>query len=218
MIAEPYLYKWICPIDSKDLRGWKVYEDTNGDGYYDTVTEKDCSGYISRRPIEGNIGPSLDIGYAPEVLNPSNPVFVNNLQKWAVVQKDSVTNDEIYRVEHDYQADTTYIVITNEPTPFGTGVSITYLQAEHPKILEDITISPNPTKEYINISFSDKASYNVDIVIGNLEGKVFYQNATLVDKVSQKIKVDVSQLPMGVYFIKFESEGLMSTKQLIITR
>lgn len=218
MIAEPILFTWICPIESKELRGWRVYEDTNGDGIYDTKTEKDCSGHISRSPLEGFSGDTIDVGNSPELSNPCYPDFVNQPQKWIVIQKDSSTNEEIYRVEHDYEEDSTYIVLTNQPGQVGTGIRISYLQAEHPKILENILIAPNPTKGLIYISFNNEISYSLKISIGNIDGKILYNETKEIKKDNEKYEINLSNFQVGVYFIKFEAGGLICTRKVIISR
>ena len=72
---------------------------------------------------------------------------------------------------------------------------------------------PNPTTNYVNLSFSN-ASKNIDIAVFDVLGKQVFskQKAELIDS---SFTLDVSNYNNGLYFVKINSEGKTITKKLI---
>jgi hypothetical protein len=219
--AAPKFEYWACEEDDREDMGWRVLEDTDGDGVYDTETIKDCMGLVDRHKLPGYVGGSISVGTVPKVDFPCIPDFTNTQDMWYVIQKDSSTNNEVYRVVHKYTTDTTYIAEYCSPLNPVTvqGRKIPYLQGEFPKILEGIVIKPNPANDYIDIEFPSLTSYVVDICMGNIDGKELYKTSKQVLKnTTNTMRIDVSKFPSGSYFIKFDASGLTHTIQVSITR
>ncbi len=64
-----------------------------------------------------------------------------------------------------------------------------------------VQIYPNPVKDFINLSITDKALLQTDINIFDLNGKNILSQRILN---SQQI-IDVSKLISGIYIIRFEN-------------
>ncbi|MEO5893395.1 MAG: lamin tail domain-containing protein [Ferruginibacter sp.] len=73
-------------------------------------------------------------------------------------------------------------------------------------------ISPNPAKGFVNIKLAESNNTPVTIVIININGKVIKQLSTL----SSSLKVDISQLARGTYFIKVLGGGEDDVQKLLV--
>lgn len=80
--------------------------------------------------------------------------------------------------------------------------------------LEEITLYPNPVSTTGNVTFSNISTTLAEIVIYNLSGKSVqsYRNPTTI---GQEVKVP-TELPSGVYFVKFIVDDQQLTKKLIV--
>ncbi|MCA0931046.1 T9SS type A sorting domain-containing protein [Lutimonas saemankumensis] len=82
---------------------------------------------------------------------------------------------------------------------------------------EDLTVYPNPGKEFINIAVQNDESESFDLNILNMEGKIVHY-----DKISQNIsgfskQIDVSRLSKGVYYLRvYNANNLMVKKVMVL--
>lgn len=86
--------------------------------------------------------------------------------------------------------------------------------------LNDLTVYPNPANEMINIAINDNgASSAGDIYFVDVAGKAVLQEKVEFSKDQQHVKINVSQLPAGIYMLQFASEErLYPVHKLVITR
>ncbi len=88
-----------------------------------------------------------------------------------------------------------------------------YLTTSTEDILVDVnlTISPNPTSDIVNVSVRNQEFTNVEIF--NVAGKMM-----IIDQGSNRLstKIDVSSMPSGVYIMKVYFDEGIATKQLVI--
>jgi len=77
---------------------------------------------------------------------------------------------------------------------------------ENVAITDELTIYPNPANDILNIS----SPYTVDIQIINSHGQLLYSI-----EFKGEIKLDISNYPPGVYFIKNTSEGNSRVDKII---
>jgi hypothetical protein len=80
----------------------------------------------------------------------------------------------------------------------------------------DISIYPNPAKDYINVYFMNTLSGNQTITLNNLYGSVLY--STKLSAGQNKISFDASALAPGIYFISVRSSAGTLSKKIIISR
>ncbi|MBL7890422.1 MAG: T9SS type A sorting domain-containing protein [Bacteroidia bacterium] len=78
-----------------------------------------------------------------------------------------------------------------------------------------VSVYPNPTKEILNISFSEKSLGITKIKLMTLTGQILYQEKVLNSKASF-ISMNTAEIPSGIYFLIIESENQMITKKVII--
>jgi hypothetical protein len=72
---------------------------------------------------------------------------------------------------------------------------------------------PNPAKEELNIRFYNNQE-NQKVEIFNLLGEKVFEKR--FEKSSEKEKIDVSQLPAGIYFVKMEGEGDEFIEKIVV--
>jgi hypothetical protein len=79
-----------------------------------------------------------------------------------------------------------------------------------------INIFPNPTKGFITIEITNPLEYSWnEIYVVNLSGFIVYEAS--IDNVSDKfIKIDLSKLNSGTYFIRLLNEKYYSEGEKII--
>lgn len=88
---------------------------------------------------------------------------------------------------------------------FGGGVGTNELSAE----TQGMLISPNPAKDYVNIGMINKMK---EVRIINSQGQVVHQQ----DVNNIKTRVDISQLPTGVYVVQALTENGQATQRLLV--
>lgn len=78
-------------------------------------------------------------------------------------------------------------------------------------------VFPNPTSDILNIEFNLKETSEVLIEMVDLDGRI------ILTKISEKLnqgaikkQINVSQIPGGIYFIKINVDGLITTEKVNI--
>ncbi len=105
--------------------------------------------------------------------------------------------------EWDSYSSNTFSYLGNTPSPRLKAPS-------SDEVSNTLLIYPNPTRNYLNIKQSANLIENVRIV--NLRGQVVLEQ-NLNDN---KVQLDVSALPKGIYFVWINSGNETSTERLII--
>ncbi len=80
---------------------------------------------------------------------------------------------------------------------------------------DNITIAPNPTTDFIEISMNLNASADVDILIIDLVGKTVSQQVNNFSAGYQNIQLDLSQFPQGMYMVSILSGDEVFTEKVI---
>lgn len=82
-----------------------------------------------------------------------------------------------------------------------------------------LSLYPNPFKDYVTIEYDLDASYNISMYLLNAQGQ-FIQNIIKNEQASQgnnQLKLDLSAYPAGTYFINFQIEDKPYSIQLFKT-
>ncbi|MEA3505531.1 MAG: C25 family cysteine peptidase [Bacteroidota bacterium] len=84
----------------------------------------------------------------------------------------------------------------------------------------NLTLSPNPAKEVLNISFNTDNSSQLSLKIVDTYGHVVmnFENIFTSQNGIMKARMNVSDLSAGVYFVVIRTENSISSKQIIITK
>jgi len=93
---------------------------------------------------------------------------------------------------------------------------------DHSKILTDLKITPNPFQNYVVIEYTLKEKSNLKVEIYNTEGKKI---AKILDKntikpgfYSEKIQLGSYNLPDGIYYFKFNVNGVEKIEKMVKLR
>ncbi|MDD3152842.1 MAG: T9SS type A sorting domain-containing protein, partial [Bacteroidales bacterium] len=81
--------------------------------------------------------------------------------------------------------------------------------------ISNLEIYPNPAQDMLNISFNANGNKNVNCQVVNVAGSVVYRNSFSGNE-NQSVQIDVSNLPVGVYFVNFKYDKGTITKKVVI--
>jgi len=81
---------------------------------------------------------------------------------------------------------------------------------------EAISIYPNPTADEVNIVINNYAFKTVSISVVNQLGQILQNANTDNYNVATPININVSDLTTGLYFVTIKSDGVTSTKKLLV--
>lgn len=111
-----------------------------------------------------------------------------------------------------------YVVVTNASGCEGTDtINVVFNLSVNSLETSTISMYPNPTSDFINISVSNFAALGaVNVKVLDITGKV-----VITDKLEGNGNVfnrgyDVSSLATGTYFVQFEANGEVATRQFVI--
>lgn len=205
-----------CPPGSPEKDGWYVYEDRNGNGYYDRLTTKHCDGSVTVVDIPELIGGFRDtIGNAPEYLNSVIYDFSTyscegcSKAAWHVIVKDSASLDEVYRVVccgDNYQ-----LIIPEKISAIKGDFDNLFSLTEH------IRIYPNPTSDEMNIKISELLSGILYVDIINIKGDKVVSYELLLNGRTE-FAMDISFLLNGNYYVKIMNGASSAFIPLAIMR
>jgi hypothetical protein len=81
-----------------------------------------------------------------------------------------------------------------------------------------ISLYPNPSNGILNIEMNSEKPSNVQITILDFIGRIVYEQKHSFDKGFETLKVDLSGMSNGLYFIRFSSGEAVYTKKLVIDK
>jgi len=79
-----------------------------------------------------------------------------------------------------------------------------------------LSLYPNPTSQKFTINLGDNSSDNIDVSIVNSLGQLLQQYDQSVFNGSSQASFNVSSFASGLYFITIKSDGITTTKKLLI--
>jgi len=78
-----------------------------------------------------------------------------------------------------------------------------------------IEVYPNPTNDFTTISYLSQRSENLTLSVSDLTGKVLQQRIFSSSIGQQKMQIDLSELPQGLYLIGLEQNGSRSYAKVV---
>lgn len=82
--------------------------------------------------------------------------------------------------------------------------------------LKDISLSPNPSKDFVTVSFSALKASTLDIRVTDALGRAVYNNTMKASEGANQFTVNTSELASGVYNMTLSSEDGVVTKRLSV--
>jgi uncharacterized protein (DUF1501 family) len=144
-------------------------------------------------------------------------VYANLLRDWMLVDENKINNDIFFK---DFLNGPKEDGTGNyEPLPLATqvisGVSEGFINNRFS--LEDC--HPNPANEFTIINFKINSTNLVDLVLKDNQGRKL-KNILHEERAegSHSVRVDVTDLPTGIYFYSLKTGFFQDTKKLIVTR
>jgi len=83
--------------------------------------------------------------------------------------------------------------------------------------LNELTISPNPATEFVQLTFDYTGGQNLSVIIQNTVGQEIYRNNTSTFG-QTNLNIPTSNWTAGMYIIRFETQDGIRTEKLSITR
>lgn len=83
-----------------------------------------------------------------------------------------------------------------------------------------MAVSPNPAINQVKIQYAIQDNNNVKVAIFDLTGKVVYEmtESNVAANTTNNVRVDVSQLPAGNYYVSLVANGERMTQKLVLTK
>ena len=78
-----------------------------------------------------------------------------------------------------------------------------------------MVISPNPANSTLMIETKGVQNKNISLEMTDMLGKVIYTQEILAN---ENFRMDVSEYPEGIYFVKISGTGFSSIQKIIISR
>lgn len=100
---------------------------------------------------------------------------------------------------------------SGEPSPFCALLASPVKELD---ISKEISISPNPTNDYVEISFSENIPNNesIQIQLFDVSGKIL-QTETIEDRNS--ILLNMEEYPKGMFLLQIQTKDAITTKRLV---
>jgi uncharacterized protein (DUF1501 family) len=144
-------------------------------------------------------------------------VYANLLRDWMLVDENKINNDIFFKdFLNGPKEDGTG---SYEPLPLATqvisGVSEGFINNRFS--LEDC--HPNPANEFTVINFKINSTNLVDLILKDNQGRTL-KNILHEERAegSHSVRVDVTDLPTGIYFYSLKTGFFQDTKKLLVTR
>lgn len=89
---------------------------------------------------------------------------------------------------------------------------------EYTNFLQNISISPNPAKAFVNIDYSLTKPSKLSISILDVTGKLIdaVESEKEFEAGNYNKRYSIEHLSSGIYFIRFKTENGVETKKLIV--
>ncbi len=112
-----------------------------------------------------------------------------------------------------------WVVVTNASGCEGTDTILVdfNLSIDGGLTVSQISMYPNPTSDFINISVTNFAALGeIDVKVLDITGKVVITDKLEGNGNTFSKRYDISSLATGTYFVQFEANGEVATRQFII--
>jgi len=107
--------------------------------------------------------------------------------------------------------DGNFLIITNSPDNSISIIDLTLSNIEKKKSLYNISLFPNPSKSYLQVSIKGIIDNNYKVEIYNWIGQKMKYNQKSKQKMN--FKIDISEFPKGQYFMRLYNSDFSSTSK-----
>ncbi len=193
------------------------------DGGYTWIAQ---GGNLEENPDGTGAGPSIRwfeivnnynnkvyfVGTSSGVYSTNNLLGINT--KWIKVSPDLIGNIKIDQIKYRTKDKSLFVATQGNGIYFAN--NLTNFDDDFYDFNKQITIYPNPTLNYVNIKINILQSSNYSLIVYNSLGKKINNFDYYFNKGLQNIQLDLSNYPVGVYFIKIiNGEKLLINQKII---
>ena len=82
--------------------------------------------------------------------------------------------------------------------------------------IEELTISPNPSNGFFNVSFFSNSYYEIGLSVKNMIGDVLYFKNIYPIKKNHKLTLNLKNYISGVYFVEIKTKNKTYNKKIVI--
>ena len=109
---------------------------------------------------------------------------------------------------------TVVLEVSNKCLSASKTIEITTIGLNDLLTAESVDVYPNPTQGLLTITLPSNMDAG-QLSINSIDGKEVY--ARQLNNASNKVTVDISNLQVGIYFLKMQVENQVITKKIILT-
>ena len=81
-----------------------------------------------------------------------------------------------------------------------------------------VKLSPNPAKDVLNIDYQIDQEGSVQVMLNDLAGRTVFQNKYQVSAGNQRVSVDLSALPAGLYMVTLSGGNQLFNEKVLVVR
>jgi hypothetical protein len=126
---------------------------------------------------------------------------LNNI-KWTIPA--SVPTGANYKIRISSLKDS--LMITQSANPFEIISKTSDIRDEQLATEYELVVSPNPVKDFVNITLHSANDENIEIAVLNISGEMIYSVSNYLVSGKNEIPIDVSSWITGTYLMKFKTD------------
>ena len=84
--------------------------------------------------------------------------------------------------------------------------------------LEMVTLYPNPLSEEATLEFMLNEKAEMSIMMFNIEGKIVFSTQQAFDSGNNKVTIDATQIPEGIYFTRITTDKITKTIKTMVIK
>ena len=173
---------------------------------------------ISLNGCDSIIFTSIDVSYIDAVINLNNNLLEGNVTN-GIPSSYLWNTGEITQSITPISSGLYWLIVTDINNCISDTVFYNYINASvdlFEEFINSITIFPNPTNDFVTISFESFESGNYTISIINMLGDVIYEEKIVQFSGFYQAKINLNEFAKSVYFIRIESKERSLNKKLIL--
>lgn len=91
-------------------------------------------------------------------------------------------------------------------------------EAELEEAANDVTLFPNPAQDVVQVTYKAKADGQGSVQVSDATSQSKLSKTVELHAGDNVIDLDVTSLPTGIYFLRFQAEGKEVTKKLVVAK
>jgi hypothetical protein len=93
--------------------------------------------------------------------------------------------------------------------------SVLKMEVNEPAVI-DLQLFPNPASDHVTVQFDQTEESPVQITLRNLWGEIIYNKNFMTNDQTDRLELNTTDFPKGIYFITVSAKGKSKTEKLIL--